>query len=131
MITEVMKKTIKNNRRRSEAESRCTSGSVCLHPKSINLYRFIRLILGPDIKDADITRQWGMDSKNFSEFKNGKTPVPRLERLEQLARVLKVNKHLVFQVAGGASADKVFNLIRKNDLPGQMKLLFGKSRKGM
>jgi len=50
--------------------------------------------------------------------------VPRLERLEELAGVLGVNRHLVFEVAGGAPAKKVFDLIRKNDLKGRIKLIF-------
>ena len=86
---------------------------------------FIRLILGPDISNRQIAQRWKMDENNFSEFKIGKYPVPRLERLESLAKILGVNKHLVFEVALGASVDKVFNLIKKNDLPGQIKLLFG------
>ena len=100
--------------------------TVCLHPKSINLYRFIRLILGTGITDVEIGRRWRMNDKNFHEFKVGRYPVQRIERLEKLAPVLGVNKHLIFQVACGTSADKVFKLIKKNDLPGQIKLLFGK-----
>jgi len=97
--------------------------SPYLHPRSVNLYRFVRFILGPDTRDRDISSRWGIDPKNFSEFKNGKTPVPRLEKLTGLAHLLGINKHLVFQVACGASADKVFKLIKKNNLPGQIKLL--------
>ena len=99
-------------------------------PKSVNLYKFIRLILGDKISNREIAHRWGIDEKNFYEFKVGRTPVPRLERLTALARVLGVNKHLVFEVAGGASAQKVFNLIRKDDLPGQIKLLSGARRLG-
>jgi hypothetical protein len=69
-----------------------------------------------------------MDQKNFSQFKNGITPVPRLERLIELARLLGVNKHLVFEVASGTPADKVFRLIKNNNLPGQTKLLFEQRR---
>jgi len=72
---------------------------------------------------------WNMDPKNFYEFKSGKYPVPRLERLEQLALVLGINKHLVFEVAGGAPADKVFKLIRKKDLPA-CRALLGVGRPG-
>ncbi|MEK7448874.1 MAG: hypothetical protein AAB019_05250, partial [Planctomycetota bacterium] len=79
----------------------------CLFPRSVNLYRFIRLILGPDVRDSEIARRWKMDIKNFHQFSVGRYPVPRLERLEQLAKMLKINKHLVFEVAGGASAQKV------------------------
>jgi hypothetical protein len=112
MLTELIKKRVRNRL------------ASCSYPKSVNLYRFIRLIIGPDIPNRQIAKRWGIDEKNFHEFRVGRYPVPRLERLETLARVLGVNKHLVFQVAGGASADKVFRLIKKNDLPGQMKLLF-------
>lgn len=92
-------------------------------PKSINLYKFIRLILGSDISDRAIATRWHMDQKNFHEFKTGKYPVPRLEKLEQLAVVLGINKHMVFQVASGTPAQKVSSLVKKNDLPGQTKLL--------
>ena len=94
-------------------------------PKSVNLYKFIRLILGDKISNREIAHRWGIDEKNFYEFKVGRTPVPRLERLEQLARVLGINKHFVFEAALGASAVKVFKLIKKNDLLGQIKLVFG------
>ena len=92
--------------------------------KAVNLYRFIRLILGPDITDTQIARRWHLDTKNFAYFKTGRYPVPRLRKLEELAVVLGINKHLVFQVAGGTPADKVFTLIINNDLEGQMRLLF-------
>lgn len=145
LITEVIKRGARQQPNLASDKNRrtvCQSirARPCLrvgpHPKSVNLYRFIRLILrsrigvplqagGPDVSDTEISSWWRMDQKNFSQFKNGKSPVPRLEKLEKLAQVIGVNKHLVFQVAGGASADKVFNLIKKNDLPGQIKLLFG------
>jgi len=92
-------------------------------PKSVNLYKFIRLILGSDIPDIAIAERWGIDQKNFHQFKIGKYPVPRLEKLEQLATVLGVNKHLVFQIASGTPAQRVFDLIQKNDFQGQVKLL--------
>jgi len=98
-------------------------GGAPNHPTSLNLYKFIKLILGEDIPDYQIAARWKMDIKNFHEFKVGKYPVPRLEKLEQLASVLGINKHLVFQVGGGTSAQKVFDLIRKNDLRGQTRLL--------
>lgn len=94
-----------------------------LRKDSLNLYKFIRLVLGTDIPDSHIAERWDMDVKNFHEFKTGVYPVPRLSKLEELAKVLGVNKHLVFQAAGGTSAHKVFDLIKKNDLSGQIKLL--------
>jgi len=132
MITEVMKKESR----------RCLD--PYLHPRSVNLYKFIRLVLGAKISNREIASRWGMDEKNFHEFRMGRTPVPRIERLETLARMLGVhpahkagekcgdsnsgvmcgvNKHLVFEVALGASANKVFRLIRKNDLPACRALL--------
>lgn len=112
MLTEVMKKKARKHL------------NTCPYPESVNLYEFIRLILGDKISDRQIARRWKMNGNNFSQFKNGKSPVPRLERLEKLARMLGINKHLVFEAAGGASARKVFNLIRTNDLLGQAKLVF-------
>ncbi len=92
-------------------------------PKSINLYKFIRLILGADIPDIAIAERWRINQKNFHQFKVGKYPVPRLGKLEQLATVLNINKHLVFQVASGTPAQRVFDLIQKNDFQGQVRLL--------
>lgn len=94
-----------------------------LRQNSLNLYKFIRLILGTKIPDRQIAKKWKMDEKNFHEFKTGKYPVPRLSKLEALEPVLKVNKHLIFQVASGTSAQKVFNLIKRNDPKGQIRLL--------
>ena len=132
MITEMIKKRTRRDRiqrfrrdREHLLERTVTRNrpDPCPHPKTVNLYRFIRLVLGPDISSRQIARRWKMDEKNFYEFRVGRYPVPRLERLEKLARMLGLNKYLVFQVAGGASADKVYNLIKKNNLPGQIKLL--------
>jgi len=121
------RKKVASDLRRREMESKLkawrTGRLTCPHPKAINLYIFIRLILGSDISNRQIAHRWKMDEKNLHEFMDGRYPVPSLKRLEQLARVLGVNKHLVFEVAGGASAKKVFNLIRKKDLSGQVKLL--------
>ncbi len=97
--------------------------TVGYRPDSLNLYKFIKLVLGEDISDRSIARRWNMDEKNFHEFKTGVYPVPRLGKLEELASILGVNKHLVFQVAGGSPAQKVFNLIENNDLAGQTRLL--------
>ena len=92
-------------------------------PKSLNLYRFIRLVLGEDIPDCQIAGRWHMDGKNFHEFKVGTYPVPQIEKLKQLARVLEVNQHLVFEVALGASAHKVYKLVKDQDRAGQLELL--------
>lgn len=97
--------------------------TVGYRPNSLNLYKFIKLVLGEDISDRSIARRWNIDEKNFHEFKTGVYPVPRLDKLEELASVLGVNKHLVFQVAGGSPAQKVFKLIKNNDLAGQTRLL--------
>jgi len=94
-------------------------------PKSLNLYRFIRLIVGEDIADRRIAMAWHMDGKNFHEFRYGVYPVPRLEKLIELEKVLNVNRHLIFEVGSGVPAKKVFDLIRKKDLAGQKRLIFG------
>ncbi|MEW6027155.1 MAG: hypothetical protein AB1599_07670 [Planctomycetota bacterium] len=90
----------------------------CAYSESVNLYRFIRLMLGEDISDMEIARRWGIDPKNFYCFKMGQYPVQRIEKLAELAKVLRINRHLVFEVALGAPAKKVFDLIKNNDLPG-------------
>ncbi|MBI3014446.1 MAG: PAS domain S-box protein [Candidatus Tectomicrobia bacterium] len=86
-----------------------------IHDNSLQLYRFIRLVLGEEISDNQIARLWHMDVKNFNDFKKGRLPVPRIERLEALAEVLGVPKSLVFEVAGGGDAEKALALARSND----------------
>ena len=78
-----------------------------------NLYRFIRLILGDKNKVTDhvIAKKWNMDIKNFSDFKYGKSPVPRFERLVTIAKILKVDDHLVYEVAKGKPAEYIHRLI--------------------
>lgn len=78
-----------------------------------NLYYFIRLILGENITDGAIAKKWNMDIKNFSDFKSGKYPVPRVERLVSLGKILNVDNHLVFEVAKGAPAQRVYHLIKE------------------
>jgi PAS domain S-box-containing protein len=90
---------------------------------SSNLYTFVRLVLGPYVSDRQIAQRWEMDEKNFHDFKTDKYPVLKMTRLESLAVILGINKHLVFQVAGGTPARKVFELIKKNDSWGQIRLL--------
>jgi PAS domain S-box-containing protein len=64
-----------------------------------------------------------MDQKNFHEFKTGKYPVPRLERLEALARILRVNKHFVFEVAAGIPAKRVYQIIKTDNIAAKIRLL--------
>jgi hypothetical protein len=90
---------------------------------ALNLHKFIRLVLGQDIQDYVIAKRWHMDPKNFWMFKHGKSPVPSFLKLQQLAPILGVNKHLLFEVALGTPAQKVFELIKKKDRQGQIKLL--------
>lgn len=78
-----------------------------------NLYQFIRLVLGEDITDGVIAEKWKMDIKNFSDFKYGKYPVPRFERLVSLARLLEVDDHLVYEVAKGMPAEQIYHLLEK------------------
>ena len=96
------------------------------YPNAVNLYRFIRLILGREISSRQIALQWKMDEKNFHEMRVGRYPVPRIKRLIDLAKMLGVNKHLVYEVAEGRPAGKIFRLIKNRDLKGQIKLIFGK-----
>ncbi|MEW6026372.1 MAG: PAS domain-containing protein [Planctomycetota bacterium] len=95
-----------------------------IYKGSINLYRFIRMILGEDISDRQIARRWRMDEKNFHEFKTGKYPVPRLPKLVELAKVLNLSQHIVCRVSCGVPAQKVYRLIKTNNHDGLMKLLF-------
>lgn len=76
-----------------------------------NLYRFIRLVVDDSIPDSAIALQWNMNNKNFSEFKYGRYPVPRFERLVSLAKVLGVDDHLVYEVAKGKPAEQIYKLI--------------------
>ena len=76
-----------------------------------NLYRFIRLVVGDSVPDNAIALKWDMNNKNFSEFKYGRYPVPKFERLVSLAKVLNVDDHLVYEVAKGNPAERVFQFI--------------------
>ncbi len=76
-----------------------------------NLYRFIRLVLGDKLSDREIARRWGIDEKNLRELKQGRRVVPKLSRLEGLAKTLKVNKYFVVEAASGVPAGHLFNLL--------------------
>ncbi|MEK7309369.1 MAG: PAS domain S-box protein [Planctomycetota bacterium] len=78
-----------------------------------NLYRFIRLILGDSTPDNAIAEKWNMNNKNFSEFKNNRYPVPRLERIVTLAKILDVDDHLVYEAAKGTPAERLYHLIKE------------------
>lgn len=80
-----------------------------------NLYAFIRLRFGPDVSDREIARRWGMGWKSFTLLKNGQRQVPRINELEELARLLAVDAAFVFEVARGVSAKKVHKLLQEND----------------
>ncbi len=94
-----------------------------LFKNSLNLYRFIRLVLGQKIPDRQIAHRWKMDEKNFHEFKEGNYPVPRLSKLSELAKALGLNTYIICQVAEGVSAQKVYKLLKANDHDGLIKLL--------
>ena len=83
-----------------------------------NLYQFIRLIVGNKIADRRIARRWEMDSKNFYDFKVGRYPLPRVERLLSLAKLLKLDDHIVFEVARGTPAQRVYHMVKKLHLKG-------------
>ncbi len=91
---------------------------------SLNLYRFIRLVLGKDIPDRQIARRWKMDEKNFHEFKEGNYPVPRLPKLVELAKVLGLSTHIICRVSNGAPAQKVHRLIKTGNSNELVKFLF-------
>jgi hypothetical protein len=93
-----------------------------LQKRSIDLYKFIRLILGNDVPDCHIARKWKMNDKNFHEFKTGVYPVPKIERLISLARVLRVNEHVVFAVAAGMPPQRAYNIVETKKLLGKCKL---------
>jgi hypothetical protein len=97
--------------------------SLVKNPRSLNLYRFIRLVLGEQLPDRYIARKWDMDEKNFHEFKTGEYPVPRLEKVSELSSVLKVNKHLIFEVAEGVPAQKAYELVKNKNSSGQLRLM--------
>jgi len=90
---------------------------------SINLYRFIRLMLGQDISNRQIAHRWKMDEKNFHEFKEGNYPVPRLAKLSELAKVLNVDKAILCQVAEGVPAQTIYRLIKTNNNNALIKLI--------
>lgn len=81
-----------------------------------NLYRFIRLILGPSTSDNEIARRWQMDPGMFNDLKHGRVAVPRIERLGRLAEVLGVNEHYVFAAGMGVPAGRLIDLLRRPDV---------------
>jgi PAS domain-containing protein len=81
-----------------------------------NLYRFIRLILGPSTSDNAIARRWQMDPGMFNDLKHGRVAVPRLERLCRLAEVLGVNEHYVFAAGMGVPAHRLVDLLGRQDV---------------
>jgi PAS domain S-box-containing protein len=89
-------------------------------PRFSNLYQFIRLILGATVPDRWIARRWDMDVKNFHDFKVGKHPVPRVERLSSLAKILRVSDHFVYEVAKGTPSQRVYHMIKKLHLKGRI-----------
>ena len=87
---------------------RKTSGK----PRKVsNLYRFIRLMLGNTIPDSAIAWEWDIDIKNFSDFKYDKYPMLRINRLVALAKILKVDDHLIYEIAKGMPAKRMFQQI--------------------
>jgi hypothetical protein len=76
-----------------------------------NLYRFVRLVLGRNVSDSAIAKKWKMDGKNFSDFKHAKYPMVRINRLVTLAQLLGVDDHLVYEVAKGNPAERMYRII--------------------
>lgn len=95
-------------------------------PRFSNLYQFIRLILGNKITDRRIAQRWNIDVKNFHDLKFSKHSIPRVERLLSLANVLEIDDHLVYEVAKGASAQRVYYLVKKARLKGKGNLTIAK-----
>lgn len=85
-----------------------------------NLYRFIRLVLGPEPSDREIARRWGIDEKNLRELKRGVRVVPKLGRLEELARALGIHRYYVLEVAAGVPAEKVHEALRRRELDAEL-----------
>jgi transcriptional regulator with XRE-family HTH domain len=101
--TSVAMERIRTNRPRTPAAPRTAlAGERCR-----NLYVFVRLRLGPQLSDRELARRWGMNWRSFLNLKEGSRRVPRLEELETLAEVLKVDPALVILVARGEPADVV------------------------
>lgn len=88
-----------------------------------NLYKFIRIVMGENIPDRIIAIKWRMDNKNFYDFKIGRYPTPRVERLILLAKVLEVPEQLVFEVASGTPAQKVYDFIQNRPLFNKWKII--------
>lgn len=84
-----------------------------------NLYKFIRLVMGKNISDKGVANKWNMDGKNFHDIKTGIYPVPRIERLVSLSKVLKVHEYVIFEVAKGMPAQKAYSILKKFKLVGK------------
>lgn len=96
---------------------------------SSNLYKFIRLVMGEDVPDRIIALKWRMDDKNFYDFRVGRYPTPSLARLITLAKVLGIPEQLVFEVASGTHAQKVYDFIQNRQSFNKWKLLVKQFKK--
>jgi len=95
--------------------------------KSINpgvaLYRLLRGVLGHDISDAELARQWGMDKKSFWRLKHGKTLLPDIEKMDRLAEMLGTTRQVVMAVGGGLPWEDLVTPIRTRNEKEQMLVL--------
>lgn len=93
--------------------------------KSKNLYNFIRMRLGSQISDREISRRWGMDWTSFFSLKAGKRKVPRIEELEILANILVIPPAIVFEVARGTDATQINSILNKGNKEQITSMLLG------
>jgi PAS domain-containing protein len=95
------------------------------YPSARGLYELTRALLGSRVSDAEIARRWRLDPRQLNDLKHGRSAVPRLERLRDLARVLGINEHFIYAVAAGAPVSKVLPLVRREDVAAAVGLLVG------
>jgi PAS domain S-box-containing protein len=64
-----------------------------------------------------------MDKKSFWRLKQGKSELPSLEKIAQLAAILGASPHVVMAVAGGLPWEEMAEAVKKKDTSAQLFLL--------
>lgn len=67
---------------------------------------------GKKITHNQIAKKLCLDQKDCFRLRHGVAPIPRIERLVSFAKILKVDRHLIFDVACGMPAKKAYRLIK-------------------
>ncbi len=92
--------------------------------RCVELYRFIRMMIGEEVSDREIARRLGMGWRSFYNLKTGQRHLPSMEALEDIAAVLKVERRLLNElVSGGATPEEIHAIAAKQEGAGGEKLV--------